>query len=114
MNVDDVRQDPLSVVVDPVQVDTHLADNGDNGDRGIAASNGEDCDSPQPLPPPSSPHTRGNATFGEELAPDTANNEKDPPRKKRWNNTSQARHWCLMFNNCTPKDLIKFEQAFET
>ena len=62
-------------------------------------------------PPPRS-YPGGDATSGEELESDATNNERITPRQK-WNDTSQARHWCLTFNNYTSEDVVNFEQGFE-
>ena len=110
MKVQNVEQDELSLS-NPGSINEEATDNDHHGDRRTETQNVENDNPSQPLPPTPSPHSRGDATPGEDLEPGAAVNEQTTPRAK-WNNKSNAKHWCLTLNNYNEEDLAKFKQAF--
>jgi hypothetical protein len=96
-----------------VEINRGIANNGNGGDSGNETDDTEYHNLSRPLPSRPNSDTDRDVAPGEELVEDTTNNGSIA-RRKKWNNTSQARHWCITFNGYTSKDEANFEQALKT
>jgi hypothetical protein len=113
MNTKNVGPNSSPFIADSDNVNGDITNNGHPGNAEIVTFDDKPDNSSQLLPSPPRPNPGGDETIREELASDAASNERTPPGKK-WNNTHQARHWCLTKNNYTTEDEEKWKEALES
>jgi hypothetical protein len=106
----DVGPNPSLSIIDSDNANPGDSNNDDPGNAGTISFNDKPDNSSQPLPPSPYQNSGGDETIGEELASNATIIERGVSGTK-WNNSNQARHWCLTKNNYTFDDETQWKEA---